>query len=132
MPLRRLWVKIGDTSPVLSECLIALLQLTSDQSLPLVKDLLYARKSCGLEEDVDKAEAAALALSESRAPEAFSILKPWWKGVHDLELRKTGLLAISTLRHPEALEFLLSLIEDGKLKTRSMRSKRWEFMCRTL
>jgi hypothetical protein len=114
VPLLRLRVKIGDTSQVLSECLIALLQLAPDQSLPLVKDLLYAQKLPGLEEDVDKAEAAALALSESRLPQAFSILKPWWKGVHDLELRKTGLLAIATLRQPNALEFLLSLIAEGQ------------------
>lgn len=114
VPLLRLRVKIGDTSPVLSECLIALLQLAPDQSLPLVKDFLYAQKPPGLEEDVEKAEAAALALSESRSPEAFSVLKPWWKRVHDQELRKTGLLAIATLRQPDALEFLLSLIADGK------------------
>ncbi|MBW4694188.1 MAG: hypothetical protein KME27_20790 [Lyngbya sp. HA4199-MV5] len=63
---------------------------------------------------MDKAEAAALALSESRLPEAFSILKPWWKRIREQELRKTGLLAIATLRQPDALEFLLALIADGK------------------
>lgn len=114
VPLLRLRVKVGDTLPVLSECLIALLQLAPTQSLPLVKDLLHARKPPGLEEDIDQAEAAALALSESRSPEAFPILKTWWQGVRDPELRKTGLLAIATLRQPEALQFLLSVIAEGK------------------
>jgi hypothetical protein len=114
VPLLRFRVKIGDTSAVLSECLSALLQLASDQSLPLVKDFLYAKQPPGIEEDVDKAEAAALALSESRLPEAFSILKLWWQGTRNLELRKTGLLAIATLRQSEGLDFLLSLIAEGK------------------
>lgn len=114
VPLLRLRVKIGDTPPVLSECLIALLQLAPDQSLPLVKDFLYAQKPPGLEEDVEKAEAAALALSESRLPEAFSILKDWWQGTRDLELRKTGLLAIATLQRGDIVLFLLTVIAKGE------------------
>lgn len=116
VPILRLRVKIGDASPVLSECFIALLQLAPEQSLPLIKDILYARKLSGLEEDVAKAEAAALALSESRLLEAFPVLKDWWQEIHDPELRKTGLLAISTLRQPEAIEFLLAQIAEGKLQ----------------
>lgn len=114
VPLLRLRIKIGDTLPVLSECLIALLQLAPDQSLPLIKDLLNAHTASGLEEDVDRAEAAALALSESRLPEAFPMLRDWWQKTRDLKLRKTGLLAISTLRQPDAMEFLLAQIAQGR------------------
>ncbi|WP_088889993.1 hypothetical protein [Leptolyngbya ohadii] len=74
VPLLRLRVRIGDTSPVLSECLLALLQLAPSQSLPLVEDVLYARTAMALGA-VDQAEAAALALSESRLNEAFPILR---------------------------------------------------------
>jgi hypothetical protein len=92
--------------------LTALLQLAPEQSLPLVNEFLHAES--GSEEDVGKAEAAALALSDARLPEAFLTLKEWWPGTRDPELRKTGLLAIATLRQPEALEFLLSIIAEGK------------------
>ncbi len=114
VPLLRLRIKIGDTSPVLSECLIALLHLAPQQSLPLLKDLLHARKPSRLEADTEKVEAAALALSDSRIPEAFPILKEWWQSLRDPELGKTGLLAIATLRQSDAIKFLLSLISAGK------------------
>jgi hypothetical protein len=113
VPLLRLRVKMGDTSPVLSECLIALLHLAPEPSLPLVKEFLYARKPPGIEIDLDKVEAAALALSESRLPEALPILKEWWQSLRDPELAKTGLLAIAMLRQPDAIQFLLSLIAEG-------------------
>lgn len=116
VPLLRLRVRIGDEPQVLSEYLVALLKLAPTQSLPLFKHLLYARKEpLGLAEDVETAEVAALALGESRFPEAFDILRNWWEQVKAPELRQTGLLAIATLRHDEALEFLLSLVADGKI-----------------
>jgi hypothetical protein len=114
VPLLRLRVKIGDTPPVLSECLIALLQLAPEPSLLLVNEMLQGKTSADLEEEIGKAEAAALALSESQRPEAFSILKAWWQETREPELRRTGLLAIATLRHPEALHFLLALIAEGR------------------
>jgi len=114
IPLLRLRVRVGDASPVLSECLIALLQLAPKSSLNLVKDLLHAEPSGDLDADIDNAEAAALALSEARTPEAFSILKDWWEATSVPELRKTGLWALSTLRQPEAIAFLLSVIAEGK------------------
>ncbi len=113
VPLLRLRVKVGDTSPVLSECLLALLQLAPQQSLPLVEDVLYARTAMALAE-ADQAEAAVLALSESRLNEAFPILRDWWQGIRNPQLRKTGILAISILRQPEAIQFLLTLIAEGK------------------
>lgn len=114
VPLLRLRVKLGDKSPVLSEYLIALLQLAPESSVTLVKDLLYAPSTGDLEADIDNIEAAALALSEARLPEAFSILKTWWETAAIPELRKTGLWALSTLRQPEAIAFLLSVIAEGK------------------
>jgi len=113
IPLLRLRVKIGDTAPVLLECLIALLKLAPMSSLPLVKDLLYARTESGLEEDVEYAETVALALGDSRLAEAFPVLRDWWQRVRDRELRRSGLLAIATLRQPDAIDFLLTLVAEG-------------------
>ncbi len=107
-PLLRLRVRIGDEPQVISECLIALLKLAPAQSLSLLKHVLYA-------EHRETAEVAALALGESRLPEAFEILRNWWEQAYGSELRQTGLLAIAMLRHDEALEFLLSLLADGKI-----------------
>ncbi|KAF3884118.1 MULTISPECIES: hypothetical protein [Nostocales] len=109
VPLLRLKVRMGDKAPqVLSECFIALLQLASVQSLPLIASFLVTS-----EEQV--CELAALALGESRLNEAFLILKNWWEKTINAQLRRTGLLAIAMLRQDCALEFLLSLIEEGKI-----------------
>jgi len=116
IPLLRLRIKVGDTPSVLSECLIALLQLAPKGTLPLVQELLDARTSSRLEADVEKAEAAALALAESRSPQAFPLLKSWWQKVRDPQLRQTGLLAIATLRQPDAMQFLLHQIAQGGIQ----------------
>ena len=114
VPLLRLRVRVGDEAQVLSECLMALLQLAPTQSIPLVKELLGAHEaSFHFVKDTQTAEVAALALGESRLPDAFDILKDWWNRVIDQELRQTGLMAIAMIRHDQALEFLLSLIAEG-------------------
>jgi hypothetical protein len=115
-PLLRLRVRIGDEPQVISECLVALLKLAPVQSLSLFKDFLSTRKEpLGLVQNAETAEVAALVLGESRLPEAFDILRSWWEQVHAPELRRSGLLAIAMLRHDEALEFLLSLVAEGKI-----------------
>jgi HEAT repeat protein len=115
IPLLRLRVKVGDTGAVLSECLTALLKLAPTESLVLVRDLLHKHTSKGITEDSETHQVAALALGESRLPEAFPVLRDWWQGVVDRETRRIGLLAIATLRQDEAINFLLSLIAEGHL-----------------
>ncbi|MBD1910816.1 MULTISPECIES: HEAT repeat domain-containing protein [unclassified Leptolyngbya] len=115
IPLLRLRIKVGDNPPVISECLTALLQLAPTSSLSLAQELLYARND-GRDEHVELAEATALALGESRLPEAFELLRDWWKQVRDRELRRSGLLAIATLRQIPAFDFLISLILEGLLE----------------
>ncbi|MBD2259109.1 HEAT repeat domain-containing protein [Pseudanabaena sp. FACHB-2040] len=114
--LLRLRVKVGDTPPVLGECLIALLELAPMESLPLVQELLQLSKKSAPDDLGERAEVAALALGESRLPEAFPILREWWQQTTNSDLRRTGLLAIATLRQDPALEFLLALIADGSLR----------------
>lgn len=58
----------------------------------------------------------ALALGESRLPEAFHPLRHWWERSRDPEQRQTGLLAIAMLRQDEPLNFLLTLIAKGMTK----------------
>ncbi|GAB1540254.1 hypothetical protein NUACC21_29230 [Scytonema sp. NUACC21] len=108
VPLLRLKVRMGDKAPqVLSECFTGLLQLAPVQSLPLIASFLITP-----EEQV--CELAALALGESRINDAFPILKSWWEQTNNVQLRRTGLLAIAMLRQDSALEFLISLVEKGK------------------
>ncbi|MBD2067238.1 hypothetical protein H6F93_06810 [Leptolyngbya sp. FACHB-671] len=106
VPLLRLRVKLGDEPQVLSDCFTALINLSPD-SLPLVASFLD-------DANPQACEMAALALGESRSAVAFEQLKHWWLQTTHKELRKTGLLAIAMLRQDEPLEFLLSLVAEGK------------------
>jgi hypothetical protein len=97
-----------------AECLLALLKLAPAESLDLVQNTLYGRQPpLKPEEALELPEAVALALGEARIPEAMGILKDWWMQLKDPTLRRSALLAIAMLRHDEALNFLLALIEDG-------------------
>jgi hypothetical protein len=106
IPLLRLKVHIGDEEPmVLSECFIALLQLSPAQA-PMV---IGALKSGG--EQVQ--ELAAIALGEAKIPEALSAIQQQWKHSRNPDLRQSFLLAIATLRTEEAIDFLITLLERG-------------------
>ncbi|PSB26694.1 HEAT repeat domain-containing protein [Stenomitos frigidus] len=111
-PLLRLRVQIDDDLPVFSECLLALLKLTPGQALPLATRFL--EPSQPLSSAAERASTVALALGESRLPEAFKPLQHWWERSRDPEQRKTALLAIAMLRQDEPLNFLLSLIAEGR------------------
>lgn len=112
VPLLRLRVHVGDEPAVLGECLTALLHLAPQSSLPIAKTLLYSGIS--LVADPTIAEAAALALGESRLPEAIALLKDWWPQVRNPELRQSGLTAIALSRHDDAIDFLLKVLAEGK------------------
>lgn len=107
LPLLRLRVKVGDQPAVLSECFAAMLRLAPAQSLLLVASFLNNT-------DPQVCEMAALALGESRLPEALPLLQGWWNRIRDAELRQTGLLAMAMLRLNESIEFLLALVAEGK------------------
>lgn len=109
--LLRLRIRVGDTPTVLGECVSALLQLAPQENLPLAAALLEAgRRETDGREAVETAEVVALVLGESRLPEAFPLLQDWWQSTNHPELRQTGLLAIATLRHDDAVQFLLTLL----------------------
>lgn len=109
IPLLRFKVHIGDLEPqVLSECFIALLQLSVDQA-PMVIHALETG-------DEPIQELAALALGEAKVPEAFSAIKRRWQRTRTPELRESFLLVIATLRTEASIQFLLSQLEHGNPK----------------
>jgi hypothetical protein len=101
--LLRLKVLTGDQYPeVLGECFGALLHLQPEKSLSFVARYLE-------NPDHAVAEAAALALGESRREAAFEILA----NHVDTPIRTAVLLAIALLRNEKAIEYLLSRLPDA-------------------
>ena len=106
-PLLRLKALAGDPDAgVVSESLGALLSLAPARSLDFVARFLRHR-------DPVVQEAAALALGASRLRDALPVLRGWWEGKPEVDLRRTALLAIAMLRHEEAIGFLLSLVAEA-------------------
>lgn len=103
----RLKVFHGDKSTeVIGECFAELCQMRPERSIPFVAGYLDSP-------DREIAEAAALALGETRHAEAFDALRAKWE--RDITgFRRTLLVAIATLRQEAAFEFLLKLVADGK------------------
>ncbi|MDI1443408.1 hypothetical protein [Polyangium sp. 6x1] len=95
-------VIVGDAEPdVLGACYRGMLALEPRHYLPVVAAALDAG-----------VEAAALALGESRLPEALPVLKEAVSRA-DEELAKTVLLGVALLRTDEALTYLLDLLAEA-------------------
>ena len=102
--LLRFKAKAGDKDPeVIGDCLTALMTAEPKESLAFVAKFLDSRAE-GI------AEGAALALAESRRPEAFEILKKHWPSVREESLQNVLLLGISITRLPPAIDFLLEIL----------------------
>jgi HEAT repeat protein len=107
----RLKVLIGDAVPeVLGECFTGLLTADPQQSLPFVARYLD-------DPDPAVAEAAILALGESRQPRAFEILREKLERTTGGPLRRTLLLSIATQRLEPAISYLLSLVAAASTHT---------------
>jgi hypothetical protein len=97
-----------DDDEVIAECFAALLRLAPSQSLEFVAGFLQSGST-------QISERAALALGESRLAAAFPLLKEAWEQTAQASARRTLLLAMAMLRQDQAVEFLLSrLNEDGE------------------
>jgi HEAT repeat protein len=104
IPLLRLKARIGDEEPeVVGECLTALVTADPAGSVAFVGEFLDSPSE-------PIAEAAALALAESRRADAFERLKAHWPKVRPGSLQNVLLLAIAITRLPAALEFLLEVL----------------------
>ncbi|HLG17859.1 MAG TPA: HEAT repeat domain-containing protein [Blastocatellia bacterium] len=109
-PLLRFKVLTGDEEPtVLAECLNGLMKLAPSGSFEFVAR--FVDRSYEL-----LSEHAALAIAESRLPEAFEFLKEKWSTTFDREFRQTLLLPIALTRCDEARDFLISVLESGDVK----------------
>ena len=109
-PLLRFKVLTGDPEPaVVAECLNGLMTLAPSASFAFVAGFVDARYT-------SLYEHAALALSESRLPEVFTLLKEKWSTTFSREFREALLLPIALTRSEEACDFVISVLESGDLK----------------
>jgi hypothetical protein len=105
--LLRLKVRLGDSDPeVISECFSGLLSIDPQDNLAFVTQFL----------DPDNealCEAAALALGKSRLAGAFDALRTCCERYLPATLRHQVLLAISMLRLPVAIDYLIELVSSA-------------------
>lgn len=106
VPLLRFKVLAGDASAdVIAQSFFALLEVALETSLPFVAGYLDSSNAAIV-------EAAAIALGESRRPEAIVALKTKWQGA-DETLRRALLMGMAVAREDGAFEFLFSVIETA-------------------
>ena len=104
----RVKIHAGDKQPdVISECFIAILKIAKEKAVPLIAGYLD-------DPDEERRQSAALALGESRLPQAFEALKTRYQGEFSPSVRRILLLAIATVRSAPSLEFILSILESAK------------------
>jgi hypothetical protein len=103
--LLRFKAKVGDKEPeVVVDCLTALMQAAPGEAMPFVGGFLDSP----IEEI---AEGAALALGESRRPDAFELLRAAWPRARRREsLGNVLQLAVAITRQPAAVDFLLEVL----------------------
>jgi HEAT repeat protein len=104
--LLRMKALLGDEPRVVSECLAAALRLDPRGSLELAAAFLDRKEP-------EVAEAAALALGESRVAGALGVLREWLGRTLDKDLRRAGFLAVAMLRREDAFDFLLEIVREG-------------------
>jgi hypothetical protein len=93
----------GEDPEVLGQCFTALLAIERDEAIPFVAGFL--------EPGDDPAGEAAFALAEMRSPAALAVLLERQKGITDEWFGGVLLSAIALTRLPEAIDFLLGMIE---------------------
>lgn len=96
----------GDPEPdVLQACFEGLLRLAPARHLATV--------AAALDGDEGRVDAAALALGESRLPEAFGILRAAFERAAAPRERQSLAMAIGLTRSDEASRYLLSIVDAG-------------------
>lgn len=106
VPLLRFKARLGDPDPrVQSACLTGLLQLAPDSSLAFVEAFID-------ESAPETAEAALLALGESRLPAALACLRRAAENTLSRELRAVAYVAMGLLRNDAAWDYLLCVIRE--------------------
>jgi HEAT repeat protein len=109
--LLKLKVYTGDTEPeVFGECFAGLLAAAPDRSMSLVGEYVDS-------EDEGLAEAAILALGESKDERALEVLKDKWQRTVAGPLRQVLLVAMACSRLERAIAYLLSIVGEASPKT---------------
>jgi HEAT repeat protein len=109
-PLLRFKVLTGDEEPaVIAECFNGLIRLSPSASFEFVAGFVDPRFP-------SLYEHAALALSESRLPGVFELLKEKTTATFDREFKQTLLLPMALTRSEAAPDFLISVLESGEVK----------------
>ena len=104
VPILRLRALISGEEPeVLAACFGAVLAIERDEAIPFVATFLEAAD--------DPAAEAAFALAETRSPLALAALLKRHKGVTEPWFGGVLLSAIALTRLPEAVDFLIAMIE---------------------
>lgn len=103
----RLKVHLGDEEPqVIGECFSGLLAVAPEECLSFVAAYLTTGSD-------DIRDFAALALGESRQPQALEHLRSAWEGTFDKDFRAVLIRAAALHRSEPAFEWLLTIIEHG-------------------
>jgi hypothetical protein len=109
--LLRLKVLTGDSeAAVLADCFAGLLATSPDKSVGFVARYMNS-------DDDALAEAAMLALGESRLNAAYDALREKWERSVGSPARKTLLVAMASSRLDDAVAFLISLVESANPQT---------------
>ena len=107
----RFKVLSGDAVPdIIAECFSSLLAADAARSMDFVAHYMS-------DHDDAIAEAAVLALGDSRLPAAVEALKEQWTRSVGATLRRVLLLALATARRESSLEFLLKLAREENART---------------
>ncbi|MFL6604428.1 MAG: HEAT repeat domain-containing protein [Steroidobacteraceae bacterium] len=106
--LLRFKVLVGDPEPdVIGECFTALLSIAKEECLPFVASYL-SNNNNGVR------DFAALALGESRHPQALEHLRIAWEDIRDAANFRTVLIRAAALHRSEvAFDWLISIIEHS-------------------
>ena len=105
VPLLHLKALAGDAEPrVVAECLLSVLRLDPRDGLSFVASFFDRGDAA--------AEAAAVALGESRRADALPLLRGWIDRAARRGLARVALLSIAALRRDEAVDLLLALAKD--------------------
>jgi len=109
--LLRFKALVGDEEPaVIGECFAGLMTIAADESVSFVAGFLE-------HQDDAVRDLAALALGESRHPEAIALMKAAWDAAElQLDFRVVLIRAAAVHRSEAAFEWLLSIIETGSKK----------------
>jgi HEAT repeat protein len=99
----------GDREPeVTAECLLELLRMDRRGSFDFVAGFLNR------EQEPELAQAAALALGETREERALEVLQARLETIIDPAIRRTILLAIATLRLDAGFKLLADIVRQGR------------------